>query len=326
MTEKSALPSPFHNRPFLVGAARAADVTESRLRGADLAQPFRGVRVPTSIPPHTVPIVDRCNAYSPLLLPGQFFSHTTAALLWTLPVPMHLDTSYAASLQPTQTRTPDPLHVSSTSGDRPRRVGVVGHRALPHQLIVRRFGLPTSDAPATWLAMAPLVSLDDLIVLGDAIVRDPHRLDPGDPRPYATIAQLRDAIARSSGRGVQRAAAALAEVRVGSESPQETRLRLLLVRAGLPEPRANIDVTTRDGRRIGRGDLVWPEWRTVTEYDGEQHRIDSTQYARDERRIEEFVHAEWRVVRVRKSGLAPREQQDTIARVVKALRAGGWRG
>jgi hypothetical protein len=278
------------------------------------------VRVPTNLPPHTLAIVDRCTAFYPLLLPGQFFSHTTAALLWRLPLPR------ALQLWDAQAAATHQLHVSSTTRDRPKRKGIVGHRVLPGHPVVRRFGLPTSDAPTTFLAMAPLVGLDDLIVMGDALVRTLHMQDYADPRPFTTIAELERFIAQSSGRGVRKAAAALGEVRVGSESPPETLLRLLLVRAGIPEPELNINVYDRNEKWLGRADQVWPEWRTITEYDGEQHRTDAAQYATDERRIEDFVHDGWHVVRVRKSGLTPREQSDTIERVKRALRAGGWRG
>jgi very-short-patch-repair endonuclease len=99
---------------------------------------------------------------------------------------------------------------------------------------------------------------------------------------------------------------------------------LLLVRAGIPEPSLNVGVSSRQGRLLGRGDLVWPEWRTVVEYDGDNHRTSDKQYDRDIRRIEDFVAAEWRVVRVRKRGLFV-ATSDTVARVRSALAAGGWR-
>jgi very-short-patch-repair endonuclease len=91
----------------------------------------------------------------------------------------------------------------------------------------------------------------------------------------------------------------------------------------MPEPSLNVGVTSREGRLLGRGDLVWPEWRTVVEYDGDNHRTSDKQYDRDIRRIEDFVAAEWRVVRVRKHGLFV-ATSDTVARVRSALTAGGW--
>ena len=323
------LPPRFSDRPFLVSAARAASVGDARLRGPDLERPSRGVRVPPEASAHPLPIVNRCQAYAPLLRPGQLFSHTTAAMLWRVPLPSALKRGYSivVGASPVSGAAPAPLHVTSTTGVRPRRAGIIGHRAEPGPLVVGRFGLPTSSAPDTWVSLAPLLTLDELIMAADSLVNVPPYVDNKDPRPFTTIAELRRAVEQSSTRGVRLAELALREVRVGSESPRETLLRLLLVRAGLPNPSLNVDVTTRDGKRsLGRGDLVWENFRTLCEYDGEQHRTDSTQYSRDERRIEDFMHAEWHVVRVRKSGMVGAGRDDTIERVKKALRMGGWRG
>ena len=62
--------------------------------------------------------------------------------------------------------------------------------------------------------------------------------------------------------------AALELVRPGSESPKETELRLLLIRGGLPEPELNVDVVGKNGRFIGRGDLVYRRHKVLVEYDG----------------------------------------------------------
>ena len=68
-------------------------------------------------------------------------------------------------------------------------------------------------------------------------------------------------------RGIRRLRTALALVDPGAESPQETRLRLLLTRAGL-RPVTQIWV----GRR--RVDMGYPEFRVGVEYDGQQHWTD----------------------------------------------------
>ncbi len=48
----------------------------------------------------------------------------------------------------------------------------------------------------------------------------------------------------------------------------ETRLRLLLVLAGLPEPTVNVIVRGPDGEWLRRFDLCYPIFRLVVEYDG----------------------------------------------------------
>jgi hypothetical protein len=87
--------------------------------------------------------------------------------------------------------------------------------------------------------------------------------DPGaTPGPGAGIR-------RSRGPGDSAGDALL---RPGAESRPETLLRLLLGRAGLPEPEVNVDIRDDSGRFLGRADLVYPPWRTIVEYDGDQHR------------------------------------------------------
>lgn len=310
MPRRVELPPSLIEHPFSIAEGRQAGVGGERLRSADLLRPHAGVRVHTShadAAPDTV--LARCAAYAPLLRRGQFFSHVTAAQLWGCPV----------------SEEKADIHVSaSTPARAPRRPGIAGHHAARATVLIRN-GLPVSDPVSTWIALGALLPLDELVVAGDHLVLDPFVLDPRDVRPYATIAEVDRAVREFSGRGARACAAALRLIRVGAESRPETLLRLLLWRAGFPEPALNIQLTDAAGRTLGRGDLVYPLWRTVVEYDGDQHRTDTRQYDRDITRIDSFVNAGWRVVRVRKRGLffAPR---DTIARVEHALRAGGWRG
>ena len=57
------------------------------------------------------------------------------------------------------------------------------------------------------------------------------------------------------GRGCRLARRAASLAREGVDSPQETRLRLLLVLAGLPEPRVNVII--RGGMAAGAGATTW---------------------------------------------------------------------
>ncbi|MBG0563224.1 hypothetical protein [Actinoplanes aureus] len=52
----------------------------------------------------------------------------------------------------------------------------------------------------------------------------------------------------------------------------ESRLRLLLVDAGVPPPVPQFEVRDEDGRLIGRVDLAWPARRVAHEYEGDHHR------------------------------------------------------
>lgn len=109
-------------------------------------------------------------------------------------------------------------------------------------------------------------------------------------------------------------------MRAGSASPRETRLRELLVGAGLPEPEPNAPIELPDGTRT-HGDLVYARHRVVVEYDGEQHREDPVQFARDVDRLNALSVAGWIVVRIRKDMSDAR----AIEVVSAALTSRGWR-
>jgi hypothetical protein len=57
-----------------------------------------------------------------------------------------------------------------------------------------------------------------------------------------------------------------------AESPMETRLRWLLVGAGLAKPEVQVDLRDSDGRFVGRADLFYRSCRLVMEYDGVNRR------------------------------------------------------
>ena len=324
MPRHDPLPRAIATGPFSVREGFDAGATKKRLRGADLARPFHGIRTlkqataPDAARAHDYDndaldlIIRRCSEYAPLLREGQHFSHLTAAVLWRIPLPGHVAES-------------DPLHVTSTTPrNAPRGAGIVGHRAPP-VAIHTRFGFPVSSPENTWLALASVgTPVDELIVAGDALVLDPAQLDPRDIRPYTTIDRLATALAHYVGRGKRAAVEAIRQVRQGAESRQETRLRLLVVRAGFPEPVLQAQILDAAGRPIGRGDLYYPEFRTILEYDGQHHRTNDRQYESDLARVERFTRSDYEYVRVTKSRMqSPRV---VISLLDNALRVRGWTG
>ena len=66
--------------------------------------------------------------------------------------------------------------------------------------------------------------------------------------------------------GVVRARQVLTHAEPRSESPMESRLRMLLVLAGLPRPEAQVDLTTPEGGFAGRADLFYPEAQVAVEF------------------------------------------------------------
>ena len=233
---------------------------------------------------------------------GERFSHATAARLYGLPLPWGLD---------------DRIHVTSPPGIAPsRHRGCRGHHddGTGIRLID---GLPVSTPEQTFIELGRLLPTDALVAVGDHLVHVPRFPEAG--RPWTTIERLAAACTERRA-GVVRARAALGSVRQGVESPMETALRLLLVGAGLREPVCGYEL--RDGdRRIGWFDLAWPQQRVLGEYDGDQHRTSAEQYEKDIRRFDDAAEIDWRVVRVRKSGMRRAERATTVARFRRALAA-----
>jgi hypothetical protein len=118
-------------------------------------------------------------------------------------------------------------------------------------------------------------------------------------------------------RGVSRLRTALDLTDSGAESPQESRLRLIIVRGGLPPPETQIEF--RDLRI--RVDMGWREWKVAVEYDGVQHRTDAKQRAWDNERTEMLETAGWVVVRVSAAMLA--RPAILVERIRGKLRAAG---
>jgi very-short-patch-repair endonuclease len=118
-------------------------------------------------------------------------------------------------------------------------------------------------------------------------------------------------------RGVTQLRSMLELVDGGAESPQETRLRLILVRGGLPRPECQIRFPEF---RI-RVDMGWREWKVAVEYDGVQHWSDAAQRAWDIERAALLEAAGWSIVRVSAQMLS--RPDVIVARVRSKLRAAG---
>lgn len=116
------------------------------------------------------------------------------------------------------------------------------------------------------------------------------------------IRRLRDVIAIADG---------------GAESPQETRVRLILIRGGLPRPETQIPIGWR------RIDMGWEQWKVGVEYDGPQHWLSPDQIRADIERHELFATLGWRIVRVVADHVRL-DPQGIVNRAARALAAAGW--
>jgi hypothetical protein len=115
-------------------------------------------------------------------------------------------------------------------------------------------------------------------------------------------------------RGLRQLRAVLPLVDGGAASPKETWLRLLLINAGLPTPTTQIPV--HESRRlVGVLDMGWEKYKVAVEYDGDHHRTNRRQYAKDHWRLRKLEALQWVVLRV----IADDGPADVVRRVRAAL-------
>lgn len=170
-----------------------------------------------------------------------------------------------------------------------------------------------------WALLAPVSTLEQLIIVGDCIVSGRSRQSPS----LATLDDLADATQRHvGGKGIAKLRDALPLIRVGVESPAETRLRLLINGAGFPEPVISCPVST--DRRTFHADLGYPGLKIAIEYEGEYHFTGGAERARwDLRRYEAMDDAGWIVIRV--TALDLRDPRRFLGRLAAAIRRASTR-
>ncbi|MEP6561229.1 MAG: DUF559 domain-containing protein [Nakamurella sp.] len=287
------------------------------MRGKDLTRPFRGVRVAVAeaSPPAASEgeaLRERCAALQLAAPDGAFFTSITAARLWPLPLP--------------RANPSEPIHLGVHPPARPpRRPGVAGHLIKdPRMTVVRRQGLPSADPATVFCQLGVILSVPDLVAVGDALVLQPVYGDSWEERPWVSLRRLAERVEVFQGRGKKIALEAVELIRPGTESRPETLVRLAIVAAGLPEPEVNVTILDADGRFIGRADLVYRRWLVIVEYDGDQHRTSTSQFDKDVLRLEAFASAGWTVVRVVGRSFFG-ERDACVARVRRALVKAGWR-
>lgn len=318
MTRATPLPPSLAGSPFLVSDALAAGVSASRLRAHDLDRPTRGVRATRTetVPPPAnetasmrmdrlrTELLEHARRIAPALSRDQFFSHETGLALLGVPLPF------------TRSDSRD-VHVSARRpANMPRRHGVVGHRLQERSAALFRVqGLPIEHPARMWRQAAPYWHLDDLIAAGD------HLIHP--KRGLLTFEDLEREAAEAGEVAGRKLSRALDEIRAGAETAEETKLRLILTRAGLPTPELNWELRRADGSFVARIDIAFPRYRVATEHDGRTHAENDAQFARDSDRWDEIHHEGWSLVRVLSHHMRP-DPQIAVDRVARALIAAGW--
>lgn len=177
--------------------------------------------------------------------------------------------------------------------------------------VTRVASLPVTTVERTAYDLARRLPIGEAVARLDALMR-------ATPFGVGDVLELAKRYPRA--RGLRQLRAALELVDPGAASPKETWLRLLMINAGLPTPETQIPVN-EGWRTIGVLDMGWEGYKVAAEYDGDHHRTDRRQYARDQWRIRELEALGWIIVRV----IAEDKPQDVVRRVRDALVRRGFR-
>jgi hypothetical protein len=204
-------------------------------------------------------------------LPGSaVFSGRTAAWLHGLDLP---------PCDPVEVTLPPESRIAHLVGISVRRAGLAARE------VTTRRGLRTTSVVRTLADIGGRLPIVDAVAALDAALHL-RLLKPSHLKEWL------DSHRRFPGTARLRRAVELAEP--ATESVMETRLRLLLVLAGLPRPLAQIPLHDDAGRFVGRPDFYYPQQRLALEYDGSTHRESLTA---DNRRQNRLVNAGYRLLR-----------------------------
>ena len=188
----------------------------------------------------------------------------------------------------------------------------MSHRLARPPALQEVDGLPVCAPTEAWVQLGEELSLDEAVVVADHLLT----VSPFDETRTRRILEARIRSTRRRWNGML--LDALAEARCPVLSPGETRVRLLLVRAGVPHPELNSKIFDA-GRYLGKPDLVWRRQRVGLEYEGAGH-ADEERMRFDIERREAFQDAGWDIIRASADDLATAARRASlVSRVLRRL-------
>lgn len=258
MDDGWALPEALRDRLFTSADAREAGVGAARLSGGRAVRLARDVYVPAST---TVDLRMRATAALRSVDSSAWVSHASAAALYELPLPPRL-----RELDRIDVTVPSPQHA-------PRGTGLRGRQRTLDPAQIRVDGELRMSSPAqVFVDGADYLSFEDLVALGDAIIKERS--------PLASLAELRAAVTAHTGqRGHRRLLAAAHALHPRAWSRPESIVRLGFESLDVPEPWCNVPVVLA-GVTLAPDAAFWRS-RVLIEVEGDQHRTDRAQWLKD---------------------------------------------
>lgn len=289
---RAVVPAELRRGPFTTARARELGVSKFVLRSSEWRHLFRDVWIYASV--ENTPAV-RVAAVT-LVLGGEgFLCGITAAWIHGVEV---------------QDRRRDLVWVGRPTGSwrRPRAGCLIREITVANTDLEVVDGTPVTTPTRTAFDCARWLALPEAVVVADALAHS------GLITPAALQAYVRG---HRRLRGVVQAGRVADLVEPLTESPMESRLRVLLVATGLGAPAAQFEVRDGAGRFVARADFAYPERRLIVEYDGSHHW---EQRRADDRRRDAMRALGWTVLVASRSDYYE-SPSEFVSRVRRALAA-----
>jgi very-short-patch-repair endonuclease len=287
VSRAAAAPTELRRGPFTLADARRVGLDYWHLRGRNWRRLGHDSYVWTGLNDDPMHRLAAARERLPL---GGAFSGATAAWLHGLDVSTH---------GPIEATIPTTAGVSSRSGI------VLRRRALTSSDVVMLRRMPAVRIEWTLAELCGRLSLTEGVVVVDGALHS-RRVSLQALELWLT--------ANTGFHGIGALRQALRFAEPDADSPMESRLRMLLVLAGLPRPRVQVPVHNRWGRFVGRPDLYYDSARLGIEYDGAGHR-DSL--AQDNRRQNRLLDAGVRLLRFTAADVL--SDGDSVVRQVRSI-------
>jgi very-short-patch-repair endonuclease len=267
VARKAFRPNELMRGPFSIDEARSAGLGRRSLEGASWRRIGPGTYISAALAQDPLHRIEAARRRLPA---GAALSGLTAAWLHGLDV---------TPCDPIEVTVPPGAGVSG-------RAGIVVRRSdLAANDVVQLRGMPATSMVRTIADLGPRLGLVEAVVIADAALHQ-RRVRLEDLVSWAASNTRR--------HGIRTLRRVIELVEPKSESAMESRLRMVLVLARLPRPRAQVAIQDEYGRFVGRPDLYYDRHRLAIEYDGAVHR-DSL--VKDNRRQNRLLNAGVRLLR-----------------------------
>lgn len=222
---------------------------------------------------------------------------------------LHRERWYAPASVPTEIDVYCPGTPRQVRGVRIRRMS----RAFPPGHLVVAGGIRFTSASRTAIDVARWEDDDDTAIA---------KIDAVCNRSKTLVDSLATTVEQMRGlHGVSRVGSLLTWCDELADSPRETRLRLMLVRAGLPAPTPQVTIYNEHGVKIATPDLCYEAEKVAIFYDSELHREKST-WEFDAWANAQLAELGWAVFRV--TAKMMRSETALMRQIGKAVKRGSW--